>query len=129
MSELVVAYWRHLELCGGDRAQRLAAGEHWWAVEAVGTVVSTAGVGEVVDLLEDLLGAPGADPVLVGAGPLEDLLTTRPEAGALVAQRCRGSEHAGRWQHATAAVWLSSHHHRQLPALAAFLSPPIDARR
>lgn len=122
---LVEAYWRYHQMMRGDRAQRLAADEHWWAVEAV-EQMRTRSVGEVLELLELLLGAPDADSALIGAGPLEDLLNDRPEAAGAVVERCTGSEHAALWRQAVAAVWLTGYHHDRLPALAGFLSAPID---
>lgn len=123
---LAQAYWRHHQMSGGERAQRVAADGHWWAVEAVEDAVRTRAVGQVVDLLDQLLGAPQADPVFLGAGPLEDLLTAHPEAAASVAERCERSPHAPLWRRAVAAVWLSGYHHDRVPGLARFLSPAID---
>lgn len=123
---LVGAYWRYQQMSGGDRAQRLAADEHWWAVEIVEETVRIHPLDEVLEVLDQLLGAPEVDPVLIGAGPLETLLHDRPQAAEAIAQRCRASQHAPQWRAATAAVWLTGHHHDRLPALARFLSPPID---
>lgn len=123
---LVGACWRYHQMSGGDRAQRLAADEHWWAVGAVHDAVRARPVGEVVEMLDQLLGAPEADAVSIGAGPLETLLHERPEAADAVARLCQSSPPTSRWRAAIAAVWLTGHRHDRLPALARFLPPPID---
>ena len=67
----VTAYWQNDELSQGDRQQRLAAADYFWAHDAVQEAL--AGEEDVPAALDALLMAPNADPCCVGAGPWEDL--------------------------------------------------------
>jgi hypothetical protein len=118
--KLVAGYWQHALLARGDREQKLAAGDLFRAVETVNDVVMDGDVRDAVSLLDDLLLAPDADPSLVGAGPLEDLLTERgSEAGPVVALRCQESE---RWRDALGSVSVDPYR-PGLAALAEWLPP------
>lgn len=118
---MVAAYWSYVRLGQGDRAERLRAeaGEDLWAWEAVNGAVD-AGEPAVLDLLDELLAAPQADPCGLGAGPIEDLLTQHgPAFDAAVGERCRRSTS---WRAAVACVWLDDEVARQLPAVLPFLA-------
>jgi hypothetical protein len=116
LDELVAAYWRHHALTNGDRAQRLEAATYFWAWEAVSDAMDGP---EPLALLDALLGAPDADPCLIGAGPLEDLLSEHGLAwDTAVADRCRTSP---LWRAAVAGVWLDAHESQGLSALALYL--------
>ena len=67
----MTAYWQNDELSQGDRQQRLAAADYFWAHDAVQEAL--AGEKDVLAGLDALLTAPNADSCYVGAGPLEDL--------------------------------------------------------
>jgi hypothetical protein len=72
-----------------------------------------------LDLLDDLIRAPGADVGHVGASPLENLLA---EHGSVVADRV--ADRARRdplWREAVGGVWLDAPVAAALPALAPFL--------
>lgn len=127
---LVTAFWRHHGLAQGDRAQRLAAQELFWAVQAVGASVD-AGSPDVLDLLDALLGAPDSDPCYLGAGPVEDLNVDDGERWQdALAQRCRTSS---RWREVVASVWLDDQERARVPLLRPYLvedvPPPVEARR
>jgi len=77
MSDGVVdAFWRfHRLSTSGDREDRLASEEYFWAEEEVSLAIRTASPG-VVDLISSLADAAPDDMALaaLGAGPLEDLI-------------------------------------------------------
>ena len=73
--DVIAAYWRHHALASGDRAERLASEEHFWAWEAVDEAMEG---DDALGLLDALLEAPGADPCYLGAGPIEVLLCGNP---------------------------------------------------
>ncbi|MGZ4532054.1 MAG: hypothetical protein ACXVXP_06855 [Mycobacteriaceae bacterium] len=115
-SDLVPAYWRHHELASGDRKERLASEEHFWAWEAVEEAMEG---DDPLVLLDSLLEAPGADPCYLGAGPIEDLLVADPDRwGEAFADRCRTSP---RWREAMACVFVQDRN--SLKNLAVYLKP------
>ena len=121
LPELVSAYWEYQRLSAGSRPQRLAAADLSWVVDHVSDAVE-GDAPAALDLLDALLQHPGADPVNVGAGPLEDLLATgAPGVDDLVAARCRTSE---LWRRAVAAVYLDEAEQARVPALAPHLPAP-----
>lgn len=74
---------------------------------------------EALRLLDTILSHPAADPAIVGAGPLEDLLATcAPGVDAAVAERARTS---ATWRAAVGAVWLDDREIAALPALRTLL--------
>jgi hypothetical protein len=116
LDELVAAYWRNHALSSGDRQQRLAAADDFWAWEAVSDAM---GRPDSLTLLDALLAAPAADPCAIGAGPLEDLLSEHGLAwDTAVADRCRTSP---LWRAAVACVWLDGYESQSLSALALYL--------
>ncbi|MDX6274485.1 MAG: hypothetical protein QOJ92_1695 [Frankiales bacterium] len=89
-----------------------------WAYDVVREATDTGADG-VLELLDDLLAAPNADPCSIGAGPLEDLLSQHGMAwDTAVADRCRTSP---LWRAAAACVWLNAYESRGLSALALYL--------
>jgi hypothetical protein len=78
---LVAAYWRHYELARGDRDERLASEDHFWAWEEVRAAVSKGDPIEAMELVVALVdAAPDLERLCyVGAGPLEDLIGTHPD--------------------------------------------------
>jgi hypothetical protein len=79
--DLVATYWRHYELAQGDRDDRLAANESFWAFEEVQALVSKGDPTEALDLIIALVDAAPSikGACYVGAGPLEDLINIHPE--------------------------------------------------
>ena len=75
-SQLVADYWEHWRLARGDRAERLRAQGANVAHDYVSDAVED-GAPAVVDLIVALAeGAPSdGDVGLIGAGPLEELLS------------------------------------------------------
>ena len=73
-ADLSTAYWRHHQLSQGDRHERLAAQEYFWVWDVVGTATWEL-PAESLQMIDAILHHPDADPVLVGAGPIEDLLS------------------------------------------------------
>lgn len=120
--EIVEAYWTHYRLSQGNREQRLAADHYFWAFEAVLDAVERDDDG-VVDLLDGLLHAPGADAGYFAAGPLDDLLSSHPHRAAAVAQKCRRD---GAWAEAPGLICLDAAERDRLGELRAML-PPIDS--
>lgn len=121
LPKLVSAYGEYQRLSAGSRPQRLAADDLFWAVEHVAAAVE-GDPAAALDLLDALLEHPGADPVSVGAGPLEDLLASGADGvDFLVAARCRTSEH---WRPALGAVYLDRAEQARLPALSPHLPEP-----
>ena len=116
--DVVAAYWEHHILTGGDRSQRLAAEQLFWAVDAVGQAM---GGKDPLALLDRLVSSERADLCYLGAGPVEDLLS---EAGArwdqALADRARGD---ARWREVLPCVWLSDAERNVLGALKPYLKP------
>jgi hypothetical protein len=116
---LVEGYWlSHRLATSTDRLERLAAEQWSWAVGEVDAAMDR-GDDSALDLLDDLLHAPDADPGYLGASPLENLLI---EHGAAVADQV--ADRARRdplWREAVGGVWLDSSVAEALPALAPFL--------
>jgi hypothetical protein len=75
-ADIVLEYWKHWRRSGGDRADRLEAQKGSWAHDVVYDAVE-AGDPAVIELLAALAEAAPSeeDAGLVGAGPLEDLLS------------------------------------------------------
>jgi hypothetical protein len=118
LREVVEAYWRHHALASGGRAERLAASDYLWAWESVSQAMLSADPLPVLDALVEF---PESDLCAVGAGPVEDLLTSNPASwDELLAERCRRSE---RWRAVLACVWLDTVERNQVPRLAEFLKP------
>lgn len=114
--DLVLAYWRHHALACGDRAERLASEEHFWAWESVEEAMEGE---DPLGLLDALLEAPGTDPCYLGAGPVEDLLTATPGRSAeALPDRCRTSP---RWREAMLCVRVEDQ--SRLKNLAVYLKP------
>lgn len=97
--------------------------ELFWAWEFVNDAVHDKPMPEVLLLLDDLLVHKAADPGVVGAGPLEDVLH-RPDLAewdAALATRCAESEP---WRQAVyAAVYPDD---LILPLLAPYLRPVVN---
>ena len=105
-------------LAAGERKERLAAKDLFWAVEAVNEAMEGDDPLVVLDALAE---APDADLCYLGAGPVEDLLTANPVAwAATLAGRCRTSE---RWRKVLACVWLDDADREQVEPLAPYLKP------
>jgi hypothetical protein len=118
-ARLVDGYWTAARLAtSGIRSERLTAKEWRWAVDEVDAAMEQPG-DSALDLLDDLMRAPGADPGYVGASALENLLT---EHGPVIADRV--ADRARRdplWREAVGGVWLDSKLAKSLHALAPFL--------
>ena len=99
---VVAAYWTQHRLRQGGREDRLRADEYFWAWEVVHEAV-WSGAPDVLDLLDALLEADGAEPGYFGAGPLEELLNSWPNKFASgIAERARRDP---RWREALRGVW------------------------
>ena len=85
---LSTAYWRYCQLGQGDRQQRLASREFFWASDAVWTATHES-PEQSLEMIDAILHHPDADPVLIGAGPIEDLLSDPPQLVEEIAQHCR----------------------------------------
>jgi len=81
MAELVAAYWTYQALRRGDRAQRRASENWFWAWEEIRDVVAAnplKGVALIAGLVD---AAPDREALAnVGAGPLEDLINQHSAA-------------------------------------------------
>jgi len=88
LTALSAAYWRHHQLSQGSRQERLASAEYSWAWDVVGTATWES-PEESLEMIDAILHHPDADPVLVGAGPIEDLLSFPPQLVQEIAGRCR----------------------------------------
>lgn len=88
MTALSAAYWRYCELSKGDRQQRLASHDFFWAWDAV-SAATWESPEQSLEMIEAILHHPDADPGLVGAGPIEDLLSNPPQLVEEIAERCR----------------------------------------
>jgi hypothetical protein len=88
LAALSAAYWRHHQLSQGTRQERLASEEYFWAWDAVETATWES-PEESLEMIDAILHHPDADPVLVGAGPIEDLLSDPPQLVEEIARRCR----------------------------------------
>jgi len=120
-SELVAAYWLYHAMSQGVRAERLESDLHLWACEAVSELVFEGDPLSAIVVVDDLLSASGSDACDVGAGPLEDLLSSRgQEVITLVLERCRES---APWRRAVGYVWLDAADRVGLDALAEYLPP------
>jgi hypothetical protein len=85
---LSAAYWRHHQLSQGNREERLASEEYFWAWDAVQTATWES-PEESLAMIDAILHHADADPVLVGAGPIEDLLSAPAQMVEEIARRCR----------------------------------------
>lgn len=121
---VVTAYWAQHRLSHGSRDDRLHADQYFWACEIV-TDAAVKGDVDVVGLLDDLLHAEDADPVYLGAGPLEDLLHYHAaEFAGPVAQHCRRD---AVWRNAVDAVyWPDDMPEAAMTLLRDFLRPPVE---
>jgi hypothetical protein len=116
LPDVVAAFWRHHALASGDRRERLAAADQFWAWEAVSEAMQG---DDALPLLDALLAFPEADPCALGAGPVEDLLAGNVARwDEPLAERCRRSE---RWRAVLACVWLDDAEQKRAKHLAAFL--------
>lgn len=90
LDAMVDAYWRYHQLLHGTRQERLARDAYFWAWDAVETAVMES-PGEAIEMIDAMLRHPDADPVYVGAGPIENLLSVRPPPQVLeeIGLRCR----------------------------------------
>jgi hypothetical protein len=75
--EIVDAYWTYFHLSQGDKRKRAAADDYFWGWEEVASMVDGGRIEDTLKLLDALLQSPSADPCVVGAGPLENLLSNR----------------------------------------------------
>ena len=117
--DLASVFWANQRLSAGERAERLAAQDLFWAWDQVSEAM-TGPLPHALDVLDQLLAHPDADPVAVGAGPLEDLLLrTDAPIGEAVATRCHALEV---WRRAAAAVWLDEAERSRVPGLVPFLT-------
>ena len=133
---MVAGYWDEWRRLRGSRAERLEAARGNPAHDAVREAVD-GGDPSVVDMLVALAeGAPSADDArLVGAGPLEDLLSTHAgrllaeDGAALVDAIDTAARRSLRFRSALAAAYLGD----EVPAavkarLARFTSSPRSPR-
>lgn len=123
LDEVVDAYWRLHASRGASREERRAAqDELFWAWELVDDTVHSGRQSEILELLDGLLSHPAAEPVYVGAGPLEDLLHEGEAASwdAVLASRCNSS---AAWREAMDSVdWPDD---AELPLLRPYLRPRV----
>jgi hypothetical protein len=105
--DLVDVYWRQHRLSSGDRADRLAADEHFWAWEAVHDAVDELHP-DVVELITALADAAATDleRAYLGAGPVENLLR-HPQVSDRILDQLDGAarRHPG-VQIAVRCVWF-----------------------
>ena len=87
LTDLAARYWEWQRFLRGDRQERLAAEADSDAYDEVSDALSDPARG--IEVIEALLNHPDADPVAVGCGPLEDLLSETPSVADEVAARCR----------------------------------------
>lgn len=90
LDALADAYWRYHQLFQGTREERLTRDTYFWAWDAVETAVIES-PGEAIEMIDTVLRHPAADPVYVGAGPIENLVSDRPPPEVLeeIGLRCR----------------------------------------
>lgn len=92
METLVDAYWRYFGLSSGDRADRLAAEDLFWAWERVTELAegeTAEAISTLVALAQAAPGTPGVDLMdddrlltslaYLGAGPVEDFINAHGE--------------------------------------------------
>jgi hypothetical protein len=115
--ELVAAFWQEYRSSRGSRDERMQTGTT--ASDAIRERMDADPVGALA-LLDDLLGAPGANVAFIGAWAFEELLA---EHGATVAQavadRCRVSPS---WREAVGCVWLDASERAAVVPLYPFLA-------
>ncbi len=115
------AYWRYYRLSTGNRDERLAAEDFFWAFEKVDDIVHNAPMPAILTLVDELLDHPSADAGYVGAGPVEDILhlDSVEDWDEDLARRCSAS---GAWREAVhGAVWPEN---LSLPQLRPYLREP-----
>ena len=124
-SRLVDGYWTFMRLASSpNRPDRVAADDWLWAFDEVGEATGRPD-DSALDLLDDLLHSPDADPVAVGSGPLEDLLS---EHGSMIAGRVADrARQDPLWRLAVGSCWLEASLAASLSRLEPFL-PRRDAR-
>ena len=112
--DVVTAYWEHWRLLRGNRQERLAAERRPDLARQVIDEAVESGEPSAVSLLVALAEAAPSDydAVLVGAGPLEDLLVAhgrrlaRPEGVALLEEIDAAARRSRRFRQALASVWV-----------------------
>jgi hypothetical protein len=90
LDAMVDAYWRYHQLFQGTRQERLARDAYFWAWDAIETAVMESPF-EAIEMIDAVLRHPDAEPVYVGAGPIENLLSDHPSAQVMeeIGRRCR----------------------------------------
>jgi hypothetical protein len=113
--DLVAASWAHYRLASsGSREDRLAADRLFWAWEAVEDLIATGGE-PAVDLIVALADADDAELSYLGAGPVENLLSSRPPPPEVVLGRLdEAARQNPRVRVAVAAVWWDEDHGAEL---------------
>jgi hypothetical protein len=122
LDAMVDAYWRYHQLFHGTRQERLARDAYFWAWDAVETAVMESPI-EAIEMIDAVLRHPDADPVYVGAGPIENLLSGHPPPLVLeeVALRCRQDR---LWREAVSGAYVDD----PVPAsIAPFVAQPRPA--
>ena len=114
--DLVTAFWLHHRLGLGDRAERLASAEHFWAWEAVEALVGEGGLDAVAIVVELAEAVANDEAALcyVGAGPIEGLLATGSPSPVVVAALDRAAEEYESVRIAIRCVWWSDDADRDL---------------
>jgi hypothetical protein len=122
MIGLAASWLLHMRrLSSENRADRLLAVSSGDVAGDVDEIIGRAN-DDSIALIDPLLRSPGADIGLVGAGPLEDLVSQSGEIlGDQIAVLAR-RDPLGR--EAVGYVWLDDAEARRVPALALFLRKP-----
>ena len=133
---LVAAWWRYQRLNGGNRQDRLAADEWYWAWEEVASMVEKRPVGAIELLVELAEAAPSpADIGAVGAGPIEDLIDWHhavlgsADGRPLVEGLGQAARRSPNFRQALGSVWYDSdevpdHVRDQIPGFP----PPLNSQ-
>ncbi len=114
---LAVRYQTFVTLSGGDRPSRLASDAHVEAFLEVSDRVRVdpdpLGLLDALVVLARDADDGGAFAGAVGAGPVEDVLTGRPELWPALAERCRASD---AWADTVRGAWVDPDLAASMPA-------------
>lgn len=113
--EVVAGWWRYHQMTGGNRQERLASDEWYWAWEEVSSMVEKHPVDAIEVLVELAEAAPSsAELGAVGAGPIEDLIYWHhavlgsPGGRPLVEALGEASRRSPSFRQALGSVWYDS---------------------
>jgi hypothetical protein len=111
----VAAYWNHHKLASSSsREDRLAAEGLFWAWEEVEGLIAARGE-QAVGLIVALADSDDADLGYLGAGPVENLLSSRPPPPEVVLSRLdEAARRNPRVRVAVGSVWWDEEHEPEL---------------